>query len=345
MISSQEIRLMITALGVGIGAEERDITKLRYHRIIIMTDADVDGSHIRTLLLTFFYRQYRELIDGGHLYVALPPLFQVKRNKKERYLKDAAALESYLIETGTENWELASSGGTEPLRGEALGELVRLVNRFERILTAVERKRRNRHLVHAIARVEGFGPDTLGSETELDRRLGEVDAVLRQIAPDLLPMVYELSPDPEHGRFRVVAHPRANGNGARWVIDAALLLSPEFEELRRLARELRRAGDPPFRLRSGDREQEVATVGAAVKSLMDAASHGVETKRFKGLGEMNPEQLWKTTMDPDARVLLQVKVEDAYEADELFSTLMGDEVEPRRRFIEEHALDVRNLDV
>ncbi|MGH7898757.1 MAG: toprim domain-containing protein, partial [Candidatus Binatia bacterium] len=345
MLSSQELRVLIIALGVGIGAEERNLSKLRYHRIIIMTDADVDGSHIRTLLLTFFYRHYREIIEGGHLYVALPPLYQVKRSKRERYLKDDGALEGFLIETGTEHWQLKSADAT-PIDGEALREIVRQENRFEKILSAVERKRKNRHLIEAVAWTESFDAETLRSEEALDRVLGEVNRRLKISAAELLPMVYELGPDPEHGGYRVIASPQANGNGSgKTVIDAELLLSPELEELRRLARDLSKAGAPPFQLRAGDREEQAQTLSQAVAMLMDHARHGLEVKRFKGLGEMNPEQLWKTTMDPDARVILQVKIEDAYEADELFSTLMGDEVEPRRRFIEENALSVRNLDI
>ena len=343
MISSQEIRLLIVALGVGIGHEEKDATKLRYHRIIIMTDADVDGSHIRTLLLTFFYRQYRELIEGGHLYVALPPLYQVKRQKRERYLKDDAALESFLIETATEHWELCAASTDAAIRGEPLGELVRRVNRFERILTAVERKRRNRHLVEAVAWTEAFVPETLRSETDLDHVLGEVNRRLEAAGAEKL--AYELSPDSEHGSFRVIATAGINGSGVRTTIDAEFLRSPEFEELRRLATVLRQVGNAPFTLQSADRQEQAASLTEAVAKLMSHARQGLEVKRFKGLGEMNPEQLWKTTMDPAARVLLQVKIEDAYEADELFSTLMGDEVEPRRRFIEQNALDVRNLDV
>jgi DNA gyrase subunit B len=346
MLSSQEIRLMITALGVGIGAEEMDLSKLRYHRVIVMTDADVDGSHIRTLLLTFFYRQYPKLIENGYLYVALPPLFQVKRRKKEQYLKDAGALEEYLIEVATEHWQLVPHGADEPVSRDALREVVRLSNRLDRILNAVERKRRNRHLAQAIAWVEAFHPSTLQSETELDDVLGQVDRQLQTLAPELLPMVYELEPDAEHGGFRVLAVSGANGgNGSRSLVDAEFLMSPELEEMRRIVRELRAAGEPPFRLRSGEQDEEVPNLAQAVRRLTDHARQGLEIKRFKGLGEMNPSQLWETTMDPAARVLLQVKVEDAYEADEIFSTLMGDEVEPRRRFIEANALNVRNLDV
>ena len=343
MLSSQEIRLMIVALGVGIGNEERDLSKLRYHRIIIMTDADVDGSHIRTLLLTFFYRHYREIIEGGHLYVALPPLYQVKKQKKERYVKDETALEGFLVEIGTEHWQVSSASGGAMLHGESLRELVRQVNRFDRILSAVERKRKYRPLIEAVAWTEGFRTETLRSEVELDGVLGDVNRRLEQSGSPKL--TYELSPDPEHGGFRVIATAGANGNGMRTVIDAEFMQSPEFEELRRLAGAMRHVGDAPFRLRAGDREEQAATLGEAVAKLMAHARQGLEIKRFKGLGEMNPDQLWKTTMDPDARVLLQVKIEDAYEADELFSTLMGDEVEPRRRFIEDNALSVRNLDV
>ena len=344
MLSSQELRVLIMALGVGIGNEEkeRDLSKLRYHRVIIMTDADVDGSHIRTLLLTFFYRQYRELIEGGHLYIALPPLYQVKRQKKERYLKDDGALEGYLIESATEHWELHSAD-QDVVRGEPLRELVRLVNRFERILGAVERKRKHRQLVEAVAWTESFQPQTLRSEIELDRVLGEVNRRLEEIGAEKL--AYELSPDSEHASFRVIATAGSNGSGIRTVIDAEFLQSPEFEELRRLTAELRQAGKPPFRLRAAEREETAASLAEAVAKLMTQARQGLEIKRFMGLGEMNPEQLWKTTMDPEARVVLQVKIEDAYEADEIFSTLMGDEVEPRRRFIEDNALSVRNLDI
>jgi DNA gyrase subunit B len=343
MLSSQELRLLIIALGVGIGAEERDLSKLRYHRVIIMTDADVDGSHIRTLLLTFFYRQYRELIEGGHLYVALPPLYQVKRQKKERYLKDDGALEAFLIDSGTEHWELAATGSDKMLSGEPLREVVKRVNRFERILGAIERKRKHRALVEAVAWTESFQPHVLRSEEDLDGVLGEVNRRLGEMGAEKL--TYELSPDSEHGSYRVIATAGSNGSGVRTTIDTEFLQSPEFEELRRLAAELRLAGAPPFRLRSGEREEFAATLSEAIAKLMSHARQGLEIKRFKGLGEMNPAQLWQTTMDPEVRVLLQVRIEDAYEADEIFSTLMGDEVEPRRRFIEQNALNVRNLDV
>jgi DNA gyrase subunit B len=217
------------------------------------------------------------------------------------------------------------------------------MNRFERILVAIERKRKYRPLVEAVAWTDAFRSETLHSEIELDRVLGEVNRKLEQMGSQKL--TYELSADAEHGGFRVVATAGANGSGVRTLIDAEFMQSPEFEELRRLTGAMRHAGEPPFHLRAGEREEAAATLGEAVAKLMAHARQGLEIKRFKGLGEMNPDQLWKTTMDPEARVLLQVKIEDAYEADELFSTLMGDEVEPRRRFIEDNALSVRNLDV
>ncbi len=343
MLSSQELRLLIVALGAGVGAEEKDLDKLRYHRIIIMTDADVDGSHIRTLLLTFFYRQFREIIERGHLYVALPPLYQVKRQKKERYLKDDSALETFLVESGTEHWELRSTHGEASIRGDALRETVRQMNRFGKILTAIERKRKNRDLVEAIAWTPTFQAETLRSEDDLDRVLGEVNRRLGEQGSEKL--AYELSPDTEHGSYRVIATAGSNGHGVRTTIDAEFLRSPEMEELRRIVGSLRHVGSAPFELRSGERLESAPTLASAVAALMDHSRQGLEIKRFKGLGEMNPEQLWHTTMDPEVRVLLQVKIEDAYEADELFSTLMGDEVEPRRKFIEENALNVRNLDI
>ena len=345
ILSSQEIRLLITALGVGIGHEKRDFSKLRYHRVIIMTDADVDGSHIRTLLLTFFYRQYRELIENGYLYVAMPPLFLAKRGKRQEYLRNEAMLEEHLIEVATEKWELIPSGAEAPVPAESLARLVRTTNRYERILSAVERKRKNREIVDAVVWIDTFQAATLQSKTDLDAALGKVNEVLTQTAPELGTPSYELPGDSEHGGFRVIAAEGTNGSALRTVIDTEFLLSPELEELRRLAKEMKAWGDAPFRLRSGEMEVEAASIRDAVTQLMSGARLGLEVKRFKGLGEMNPEQLWETTMDPEQRVLLQVKIEDAYEADEIFSTLMGDEVEPRRRFIEENALDAKNLDI
>jgi DNA gyrase subunit B len=345
MISSQEIRLLITALGTGVGKEDRDLTKLRYHTIIIMTDADVDGSHIRTLLLTLFYRQFQELIDQGHVYIAQPPLYRVKKGKAERYLKDDAALEDHLIELGTEDVTLHAHGNGGGVTGIPLKNVVKKVLRLERILDIVERQHKNRHVVAALVRDARMSRDVLADRPTLDALVADVAARLAQVAPELQPLSIEIAEDPEHACFQINARTRMNGSSLLTVVDTQFCLTPEFEELRRAAKDLRALGQPPFAIVDGGKQSETPSLRDAVQRIIAQARKGLDIQRYKGLGEMNPEQLWDTTMNPETRTLLQVKIEDAYEADEIFSTLMGDEVEPRRKFIEENALNVRNLDI
>jgi DNA gyrase subunit B len=344
MISSQEIRLLITALGTGI-KEDRDIGKLRYHTIIIMTDADVDGSHIRTLLLTLFYRQFQELIEHGYVFIAQPPLYKVKKGKVERYLKDEAALEDHLIELGTADVALRGHGGATSVTGMPLKNAVKKVLRLEKILDIVERHHKNRHVVAALIRDDRMSREVLTDRTVLELLIAEVTARLQQTAPELLPLQFEIVDDPEHACFALQVRSRMNGSSQTTVIDMRFCLTPEFEELRRLAGELRPLGAAPFLVIEGEHETPAATLREAVARIVSQARKGLDIQRYKGLGEMNPEQLWETTMNPETRTLLQVKIEDAYEADDIFSTLMGDEVEPRRKFIEENALNVRNLDI
>ena len=343
MISSQEIRTLITALGAGIGKDGKDISKLRYQTIVIMTDADVDGSHIRTLLLTFFYRQFEEFIENGFLYIAQPPLFKVRRGKQERYLQDEAALEDYLIELGTEDVRLESNGTT--FTGIPLKGIVKRATRFEKIMDVVERKKRQREVVQAVASIEDDPQVWLRDPQRVSEVATAVQNHLEVIGSDLLPMSFAVEEDPEHNSQRLIFSTRANGATQRTVIDMELCLSPEFEELRRLAAELGAAGTPPFTLTIGDRIVQASTLREGVEHIVRDGRKGLEIQRYKGLGEMNPEQLWETTMNPETRTLLQVRLADAYTANEVFSTLMGDEVEPRRKFIEDNALSVRNLDV
>lgn len=344
MLSSQEIRLLITALGTGIGKEDKDLSKLRYHTVIIMTDADVDGSHIRTLLLTFFYRQFHELIERGHVYIAQPPLYRVKRGKTQRYLKDDAALEEFLIDLSTENVVLRATNGTEEWSGAAIRNVVRKVQRLGKLLEVAERRQKPRELLLELAQDSRFGPQALrgGDVQRLADHLGER---LTQTAPHLAPVVARVEEDREHSCARLVVQTRLNGGSREAVLDLPFFASPEFEEVRRLVVELRALGDPPFILRTAKGQTQVNSLQDVVHQLLSDARNGLEIQRYKGLGEMNPEQLWETTMNPETRTLLQVRIEDAYEADEIFSTLMGEEVEPRRRFIEENALRVRNLDI
>jgi DNA gyrase subunit B len=344
MLSSQEIKLLITALGAGIGAEDKEMAKLRYHTIILMCDADVDGAHIRTLLLTFFYRHFHEIIESGHLFIAQPPLYRVKRGKTQQYLTDEAALEDYLIDLAAGDVTLRGTGAPA-ITGTPLKQLVKKVMRLDKILDLFERKGRNRHVLTALARQEAMSVEALSDEPTLRAIVTAAEKYLSVAAPELMPVSFDFEQDREHACVRLVASTRANGSQHRNVIDRDLCLSAEFEELRRLARENAPAGDPPFSLGEGEMVETLPNLQGAVARIVAAARKGLEIQRYKGLGEMNPTQLWETTMDPESRTLLQVKVEDAVEADIIFSTLMGDEVEPRRKFIEENALNVRNLDI
>jgi DNA gyrase subunit B len=344
MISSQEIRLLVTALGTGVGKEDRDLSKLRYHTIIIMTDADVDGSHIRTLLLTLFYRQFQELIEHGYVFIAQPPLYKVKKGKTERYLKDDPALEDYLIELGTEDITLRAQSDQQ-LTGIPLKNVVKRVRRLERILDIVERLHKNRHVIAALIRDERMSRDVLADRPALEQLVADTTARLRRTAPELEPLSMQIAEDPEHGCWQINARTRMNGSSQETLVDMEFCLTPEFEELRRVGTELRAVGEPPFVVLEGEKETTAPTLRAAVGQILAQARKGLDIQRYKGLGEMNPGQLWETTMNPETRTLLQVKIEDAYEADEIFSTLMGDEVEPRRKFIEDNALNVRNLDI
>ncbi len=344
MLSSQEIRLLITALGAGIGKDDQDIAKLRYHTIILMCDADVDGAHIRTLLLTFFYRHYQKILEGGHLFIAQPPLYRVKRGRAQQYLKDEAGLEDYLIELGAEDLALHGEGGPT-VTGTPLKQLVKKAIRLEKVLDILDRKGRNRHVLTALARQATMDAAALGDEARLRQVVAAAETYLSVAAPAIMPVSFSFEEDREHACFKLVAAARANGTAQRNVIDRELCLTAEFEEVRRLARDLTAVGEPPFTLTVGDKREQVPNLQQAVARIMAQARKGLEIQRYKGLGEMNPPQLWETTMNPATRTLLQVKIEDAVEADMIFSTLMGDEVEPRRKFIEENALNARNLDI
>jgi DNA gyrase subunit B len=344
MLSSQEIRLLITALGMGVGKEEKEIKKLRYHTIIIMTDADVDGSHIRTLLLTFFYRQFQELIENGHVFIAQPPLFKVRKGKSERYLKDQGALDDYLVELGTQDLRLEAKGGGEALTGTPLQIAVKKVTRRDRILDIVQRQSRNRDLVEALAYDDRLTPELFKESASLEEVAEAARLRITSSRGEDAPGV-TVRQVGDTDLYEIVAAVRMNGSTTSTVVDLDFVLSPEFEEIRRLTRELRPLGEPPFALTEGTEVAEARTLSEAISLVLERARKGIDIQRYKGLGEMNPEQLWKTTMDPTTRTLLKVKIEDLPEADIIFSTLMGDEVEPRRKFIEDNALNVKNLDI
>ena len=344
MLSSQEIRLMITALGTGV-KEDYDETKLRYHSIIIMTDADVDGSHIRTLLLTFFYRQMPQLVENGHLFIAQPPLYKIKKGKQERYLKDEPMLEDHLIELGTESIRLRASQNGNGLAGQPLQGYIKKIARWEKLMILIGKKKKNRTVVGALLLEDDFGEETLRDKSALQTLESRLASYVNLVAPEQAPLSCRLEEDAEHNCYKLVVSTRANGTGYQTVIDREFLTSPEYREIKKLFVDLSAIGLPPYTVEEGDNKTPLKSLTEVFTYVMEGGKKGQYIQRYKGLGEMNPEQLWETTMNPETRVLLQVRVEDAVEADEIFSTLMGDEVEPRRKFIEEHALTVKNLDI
>lgn len=342
MIASDEIRTMITALGTGIGEDRHDIEKLRYHSIIIMTDADVDGSHIRTLLLTFFYRQMPEVVTRGHLFIAQPPLYRIKKGKEERYLKDDSMLEDYLIDVGVEGVKV--SVGDKILTGKGLGKLVKQLIKLDKLLDAISKKYDPR-IVYALLDVGGLDTATLEKEKKLDAVLDKIGAHLKRSYPDFGDFKVELGKDEEHESNEVVYTTTWKGFTRVTRINADFLVSPEYKELVKLEEGLSELGKGPYKIVEDGSTNEVNLLMDIKNYVLKEGQHGLTIQRYKGLGEMNPEQLWETTMNPETRTLLQVKVDDAVEADEIFTILMGDAVAPRREFIETNALNARNLDI
>src|ERR1700733_729104 len=342
VLGSEQLRTMIMALGMGVG-KEKDLEKLRYHKIIIMTDADVDGSHIRTLLLTFFYRQFLEIIEHGYLHVAQPPLFRAKKGKNERYLKDEAALEDYLTDLGAEAVTLSLGAGKDAkeVKGAPLKALVRKALFFDRMYWQLERRSKEREIVSAVAKLATEKTITDESFESEKAAKAMAAAIVKEVGKDNL--VYDVQPDGET-HFKAVFSHRGNGAKAPTIVDASLFKAGELREIRRLMPDIE-AIKGPLTLKVGDESRTVESLVAVAKAVMDAGEKGIETNRYKGLGEMNPNQLWDTTMDPERRSLLKVQIGSVEEAEEMFSKLMGDLVEPRRKFIEDNALDVRNLDI
>lgn len=349
MLSNEEIRTMITALGTGIGSDDFDISKLRYHRIILMSDADVDGSHIRTLLLTFFYRQVPEIIEKGHLYIAQPPLYRIKRGKEERYLKDDHEFENYLLQIGIDGVSLKVNreGESREIKGDRLLEIIKKSISYGRILERLGRWGRDPRIVDAFASREGFRKSYLKieNESELDEHLKGIKRWIEKHYPQIMAIDWNLEEDEEHNCLRIIYHFKENGRIRSTVIDFDFLNSPDFIELRKLHETIKLVGNPPYFIQEDGNETRLGSLKEVTEHILSLGKKGMFIQRYKGLGEMNPEQLWETTMNPETRVLKQVKVEDAVQTDEIFTILMGDQVEPRKEFIEKNALNVRNLDV
>jgi DNA gyrase subunit B len=339
LLSSQEIATLITALGTGIGKDDFNVEKLRYHRIIIMTDADVDGAHIRTLLLTFFYRQMPELVERGHIYIAQPPLFKVKQGKHEQYLKDEQELDQYLLESAIKDATLLTKKGGSNLTGDALGEIAR-----QMVLTEAVIRRIAPHYDEAVLRaILHVGAIDLTSEPKVEKVAQAIRERLINKSTEKSEVIVSL--DEETKTYKLAVHKFVHGNLESCVIDALFLSSGDYQQLLKTSQMLDGLVGAGAVIQRGEKSESIATFKEALDWLLGEAKHNLNIQRYKGLGEMNPEQLWETTMDPNVRRLLKVQIDDAISADEIFSTLMGDQVEPRRAFIENNALGASNLDI
>ena len=336
LLSSQEIATLITALGTSIGKDDFNVEKLRYHRIIIMTDADVDGAHIRTLLLTFFYRQMPELVERGHVYIAQPPLYKVKQGRDERYLKDEHELNEYLLQSALNNAELVTSEGGNVIAGETLAQMAKEMVLSEAIIKRLAPLYDEvvlRSLLHVAI-------------LDLTNDASAQDAA-KLLRSELSDYGCEISVgfNQETAGYRLEINKYLHGNLQCSIIDPELLASGDYRQIRKTADMLHGLLGEGAIIKRGEKQQPVNSFQQALDWLLNEAKHGLNIQRYKGLGEMNPEQLWETTMDPQVRRLLKVQIDDAITADEIFTTLMGDQVEPRRAFIENNALRASNLDV
>ena len=345
MLGHSEIKSLIMALGTGIGKDDFDITKLRYHTIILMTDADVDGSHIRTLLLTFFYRQMPALVEGGHVYIAQPPLFKVKRGKKEEYIKDESSMIKYLMRQATGDMTVKSAGAGEAIEGRELAKSLEKMVDFKRYCERASRRLGgDAQLLNillesltgrkGILRKEGLNLRKVFQDGDL---MGKIEGALHKAGYKT-----ELTTDEEHGLWEIET---VTNTGVNLVIDWNLASYVEFQKAVELYQSLEDDLAAPFISGANGASEEIPTREALLEKVLTAAKKDLSIQRYKGLGEMNPEQLWETTMDPSKRTLLKVRIDDMVETDQIFTVLMGDAVEPRRKFIEDNALDVRNLDV
>ncbi len=338
MLENAEIRTMISALGTGVGKDEYNPEKLRYHKTIIMTDADVDGAHIRTLLLTFFFRMMPELIERGNLFIAQPPLYRVAVGKQETYLKDEESLEAFLLSRAVSKREVYLVEQESPLPTERLIHLMKTFSRYESLLDRQVQKGLPRDLVEEIVKIISA------------HRLAPVEGgIMATILSDIQKAGYEAHPlgeaTEENGFDMEVWKEKGSTGRVRIRVPREWVESVEFKKLSDLYESLEIFHHTPYKVKESDRENEFHNPRDLFQYLMEEAKKGLGIQRYKGLGEMNPDQLWETTMNPEKRTLLQVRIEDQYQADELFTTLMGDRVEPRRDFIQYNALDFRELDI
>jgi len=345
MLQSEEIRVIITALGAGIGEEDYDISKVRYHKVIIMSDADVDGLHIRTLLLTFFFRHMREVIERGYLYIAQPPLFRIADKKKEVYIHNEEKMREYILDNGVGKTSLIirnNGGAGGPITGNRLLNLIKKAMRIESVLDKFVKEDKDRDIVSVLASDSGFAEQDFRSEEALQRVTKRTALAVGEKV-----IASEVVIDPDRGGMKMTFTVTRDGIETVTCIDRDLFHNPKFTEIRVLLSGLSVMGELPYqvRLEEGVAVQELFSLTELIDFITNAGKKSLSVQRYKGLGEMNPGQLWETTMDPEKRTLLQVRVDDAVVADEIFTTLMGDQVEPRKEFIYKNALYATNLDL
>ncbi len=348
MLAFEEIRTIITALGTGIGAEDFDVSKLRYHKIVIMTDADVDGSHIRTLLLTFFYRQMNELVSRGHLFIAQPPLYRIKRGKIEKYIKDEKEFADLIVSGGIQNLEIESKDGKKT-SGQDLKKLVLNLKLIDGILDTFHKERKDPRVMLELSLLEGLSKESFADRQKMESLQRALEEVLAERLPGRVEvsLVEEKSPEGDDLELALLVKSRLKGVRKQTKMNRSVFSRSDFQRLCSIMEEGAKHGKVPFALKDTEKDLklgESTSYEALVRAIEDRGRKGWTISRFKGLGEMNPEQLWETTMNPETRRLQQVHIEDAINPDQIFTVLMCHQVEPRRNFIEENALNTKNLD-